>query len=204
MNSDAFFAPYNEAFYRVHHNSLHAPVYHRVAMALTDALHPQSVIDIGCGAGNLLAEMKIANPNVFVLGVEAPQQRQVITKSEPKIPLTDYRWYDLRTDRTAEGALFDLAISVEVAEHLPHSAMANYLRFLTESSDTLAFSAAKPGQGGVGHINERPFEDWSRALHGLGYDMDITTTQNIQRRLMGQLGRIWWYEYIAVFRRRRT
>ena len=51
---------------------------------------------------------------------------------------------------------FDLAMSMEVAEHLVPESSANFVRSLTRLSDIVLFSAAVPGQGGTNHINFHP------------------------------------------------
>ena len=53
------------------------------------------------------------------------------------------------------GRRFDLALCLEVAEHLPPSGATTLVKELTELASVVVFSAAIPGQGGVGHLNER-------------------------------------------------
>ena len=55
---------------------------------------------------------------------------------------------------------FDLAISMEVAEHLKESSADTFIQTLCSSANVVLFSAAHPGQGGDGHINEQPLEYW--------------------------------------------
>lgn len=58
------------------------------------------------------------------------------------------------------GRKFDLAMSLEVAEHLPPSAAETFVGSITLHSDIVLFSAAIPGQGGQDHLNEQWPEDW--------------------------------------------
>lgn len=50
---------------------------------------------------------------------------------------------------------FDLAVTVEVAEHLPSSRAQSFVADLVHLASAIAFSAAIPGLGGTKHINEQ-------------------------------------------------
>lgn len=58
------------------------------------------------------------------------------------------------------GRRFDLAQSLEVAEHLPRERAAIFVGNLVRHSSMILFSAAPPGQGGLNHINEQPYDYW--------------------------------------------
>ena len=58
---------------------------------------------------------------------------------------------------------FDLVVSLEVAEHLPSEAAANFVETLTKHGSIILFSAAVPGQVGTNHQNEQ----WPRYWDGL-------------------------------------
>jgi hypothetical protein len=64
----------------------------------------------------------------------------------------------------APGALnrrFDLVLSIEVAEHIPlerHEALFDFL--VARAGRWIVFSGARPGQGGHGHVAERPELEW--------------------------------------------
>jgi hypothetical protein len=59
------------------------------------------------------------------------------------------------------GRRFDIAQSLEVAEHLPSRAAEGFVASLVALSDFIVFGAAIPGQGGTGHINEQWHSYWS-------------------------------------------
>ncbi|WP_296680441.1 methyltransferase domain-containing protein [Novosphingobium sp.] len=61
------------------------------------------------------------------------------------------------------GRRFDLAVCLEVAEHVPASSAEVLVRSLCDLSDVIVFGAAIPFQGGFGHINEQ-WPSWWRAL----------------------------------------
>ena len=50
---------------------------------------------------------------------------------------------------------FDLALSLEVAEHLPPECGSEFVQTLTDLSSVILFSAAIPFQGGTDHLNEQ-------------------------------------------------
>ena len=69
---------------------------------------------------------------------------------------------------------FDLAICWELAEHLPPEAadtLTATLARYTRASGRLLFTAARPGQGGYGHVNEQPIEYWESRLRGRGFEL---------------------------------
>jgi hypothetical protein len=64
---------------------------------------------------------------------------------------------------------FDLAISLEVAEHLEGSSAVTFVNSITRLSDVIIFGAAFTAQGGVNHINEQPHTYWAQLFHDHGY-----------------------------------
>ena len=53
------------------------------------------------------------------------------------------------------------------------------LENITNNSDKVIFSAAVPGQGGIGHINCRPKIDWIKRFHQLGWVVDLDATNHL-------------------------
>ncbi|NBP85589.1 MAG: hypothetical protein EBU54_10560 [Mycobacteriaceae bacterium] len=70
-----------------------------------------------------------------------------------------------------------VGICLEVLEHIDDVHWRTVLDNITRHCDVLIFSAALPGQGGVGHINCRPKSDWQKRFATLGWhiDLDLTT-----------------------------
>ena len=64
---------------------------------------------------------------------------------------------------------YDLAISLEVAEHLSPSRSCGFIDDLTNLSDVVLFSAAIPMQGGTNHINEQPISYWANLFLERGF-----------------------------------
>jgi SAM-dependent methyltransferase len=124
-----------------------------VVPSLLDLVHPASVVDVGCGTGAWLSVLTASGVD-DVLGVDG----DFVDRSRLLIPSSRFVVADLR--RPFElGRTFDLALCLEVGEHLPVEAADLLVSQLTEIAPVVAFSAAIPGQGGVGHINEQ-WPDW--------------------------------------------
>ncbi|HUC38088.1 MAG TPA: hypothetical protein VMR97_13320 [Acidimicrobiales bacterium] len=64
---------------------------------------------------------------------------------------------------------YDLALCFEIAEHLPASRAESFVADLSRLAPIVAFSAAIPGQGGTGHLNEQWPEYWERLFSRVGY-----------------------------------
>jgi hypothetical protein len=64
---------------------------------------------------------------------------------------------------------FDLAVSLEVAEHLPPSRAESFVADLVNLAPIVLFSAAVPHQGGTRHINEQWQTYWAQKFSALGY-----------------------------------
>jgi hypothetical protein len=68
-----------------------------------------------------------------------------------------------------EDEKFDLAVSLEVAEHLPKKHSREFVRSLVRLAPVILFSAAIPFQGGVRHINEQWPQFWQDIFSEHGY-----------------------------------
>jgi len=121
-----------------------------------------SVVDVGCGVGTWLKAFK-ASGIKNILGMDG----DYVHREQLQIETTEFKPFDLR-ERLKITGRFDLAISLEVAEHLPPERAASFVRDLTLLADVVLFSAAIPFQGGTNHLNEQ----WQ------GYWRDLFKTQN--------------------------
>lgn len=122
-----------------------------------------SVVDFGTGRGSWLKaaiEMGAAD----VRGYDIPE----IDVAQRQFPAERFFPADLGQPIDIERR-FDLAISTEVAEHLPKEHAAIFVANIAQASDLVLFSAAIPYQGGAGHQNENWVEYWVRLFrpHGL-------------------------------------
>ncbi|WP_292290424.1 methyltransferase domain-containing protein [Marivita sp.] len=139
-----------------------------------DALDPKSLVDVGCGSG---AWAKAASDwgTDDVLGIDGPW----VAQETLRIPVENFVAADIGQP-LGLGRRFDLALCLEAAEHLPESAAETLVGNLTALSPVILFSAALPGQGGEGHVNEALPSYWCRHFEAKGY-----TCLDVLR------GRIW-------------
>ena len=121
---------------------------------LLEWIHPASVIDVGCGIGTWLAAFQECNITDLV-GIDG----DYVDREMLKIPKEKFQGMDL-TQPFQIARTFDLAISLEVAEHLPDASAAGFVASLVQLAPIIVFSAAVPGQGGVEHVNEQWPEYW--------------------------------------------
>ena len=127
----------------------------RVVVPLVNGLvQPGSVVDVGCGAGSWLAEFRrqgVADE----LGIDGHA-----AGVSPELAAGEYLEHDLSTPIPVSRR-FDLALSLEVAEHLPPSSGPGFVGELTRLAPAVLFAAAIPHQGGTGHLNERWPDYWA-------------------------------------------
>jgi len=126
-----------------------------IVRLLMDLVQPSSVIDVGCGVGAWLAEFGRAGVE-DALGVDGPY----VPRDMLQIPAEAFVEADL-SEAIGIDRQFDLAISLEVGEHLPPVRSEGFVSDLTSVAPVVAFSAAIPLQGGRNHINERWQGEWA-------------------------------------------
>jgi len=108
-----------------------------------------SVVDVGCGRGAWL-RVFLEHGASRVVGYDGAY----VDQSQLLIPRSSFRAADLSKPINVTER-FDLAVCLEVAEHLPRAAAGNLVQTLTTAAPAVLFSAALPGQGGANHINEQ-------------------------------------------------
>jgi SAM-dependent methyltransferase len=152
---------------------------------LREAFSIASVLDVGCGAGAWLLAHREAGVS-DLLGLDGDYL-------DPALLVIDKNRFRA-CDITAPfdlGRRFDLVECLEVAEHVPPALGAALIDNLTRHGDHILFSAAVPGQGGKGHINERPLGYWRDLLADRGYRaFDYLRAAVIDRPEVE-----WWYRY---------
>lgn len=160
---------------------------------IVETFAPKDVVDIGCGEGLFLTELHKAG--VQVVGCDISEAALTLSPKDFLIFQADAT-KPVRFNRT-----FDLCISVEIAEHIPTKYSKTLVQNVTRASDTVFFTAAYPGQGGVGHINEQPAEFWYKLFEAEGFALDEPLTMDLRKR-MEDAGVIFWlYKNLMIFRR---
>jgi SAM-dependent methyltransferase len=135
----------------------------RVIAEVLKILSPRSVVDVGCGLGTWLAEFQ-KQGITEVLGIDGDYVDAKHLAIDPSFFIAR----DLRRPLGLERK-FDLAISLEVAEHLPAECAEDFVKELASLAPVVVFSAAVPLQRGENHVNEQWPEYWARIFLGFGY-----------------------------------
>lgn len=125
----------------------------------------KTVIDFGCGTGEWLKIAKESCGIEHILGIDGEYVKEYLKISE-----NEFLAHDL-TKKLNLNIKYDLAISLEVAEHLPINSAKVYVQNLTEHADIILFSAAIPYQGGTSHMNEQYPSYWKVIFCEFGFSM---------------------------------
>lgn len=147
---------YDESFYELEGKVARAAA-EVVIPWLVDEYPIHTAIDIGSGTGEWAFICRVYGMIVWTVDHLVPEDLLISPGLHIDQDLNEsWQWH--RTD---------LAICLEVAEHLEPSVAGNLVTNLARA-DYILFSAATPGQPGVGHINCRPHEYWHElfALEG--------------------------------------
>jgi SAM-dependent methyltransferase len=153
-----------------------------IAPLVIDLIAPKRVIDVGCGTGSWLRVF--ANFGCDICGIDGGH----VPRELLEIPATCFMPRDLALPLHFADT-WDLAISLEVAEHLAPSSAETFVRGLAQLAPVLLFSAAIPNQGGRHHVNEQ----WP------SYWVDLFSQQAMLpidciRPLVWEDPRVaWWY-----------
>lgn len=139
------------------------------------------VLDIGCGNGayvDFLNERTRQGAN----GLEGtPSAHDKILCADLSKPF-EYKWY----------SAFSI-ISLEVGEHIPREHEQTFLDNLVKYADRkVILSWAIPGQGGLGHVNERSFEYIVRQMVKRGFALNADET--VQLRQAVATSSAWWFK----------
>ena len=136
-----------------------------VVPAVLKMVQPKSIIDVGCGLGTWLSVFHAHGVDT-ILGIDG----DYINRAKLLIPSTCFTPIDL-TKPFAIQQRFDLAVSLEVAEHLPVACASQFVESLCRVAPAILFSAAVPGQGGTHHVNEQWPEYWRQLFASQGFRM---------------------------------
>jgi len=170
---------------------------HRVLPVVFELSRVRSIVDVGCGTGAWLAaamELGVAD----VVGVDGAyvqrSQREIPAERFVEADLGGLTAAALGSHGAVGGRRFDLAMSLEVAEHLSEAAAAGFVSLLTSLAPMVLFSAAIPFQGGVGHQNEQFPSWWARHFASRGYvPLDV-----IRDRVWDDPSVEWWYRQNTI------
>jgi SAM-dependent methyltransferase len=186
------------------YNPLRMRMFHRYArrdatpvMNALQATFPslRAYADVGCGSGAYAAEA--TRRGLRVVGCEKSRVGRVIARRQG----VDCQPFDLTRSTPAKlEPGIELTYCFEVAEHLPIDLGDRLVEFLAGAAPVCVFTAAQPGQGGSGHINERPREYWHERFlrHGLEPDQRLTARLVDEFAAAGVQAR-WLFDNLTVY-----
>lgn len=178
---------YGEEFFSRNSSSQSAK---EVLPMVLDLIKPQSICDVGCGTGTWL---KAAQEITGINGSEIVGFDFEVPNKYLLIEVAQYHNVDLSQPMRYER-MFDLCISLEVAEHLPESSADIFVETLTSLAPVILFSAAIPGQFGDNHVNEQWPSYWEERFKKLGfYGFDV-----LRQKFWNNDNVTWWYRQNMV------
>lgn len=155
---------------------------------MMEEIAPRSVVDVGCGLGAWLAVF--AEHGVHdVVGLDGPWVDQKLLE----IDAAAFRVADL-AEPLDLGRRFDLALCLEAAHLLEPPSAERLVLSLTSLSDVVVFSAAIPGQGGLGHVNEQ----WPGFWAELFAEHSYVATDPFRLRVWEDPDVKWWFAQNTV------
>jgi SAM-dependent methyltransferase len=140
-------------------------------------------LDVGAGSGAFSAEARRRGKRV-VACEHSPFGRAIA-----RMQRVDSRPFDLERQPPADVEQADVALCLEVAEHVPPEMGDQLIEFLTDHAGNIVFSAAHPGQGGTGHINEQWADYWAALFAERGY----VAIDAIRPQIWQDGAICWWY-----------
>jgi 2-polyprenyl-3-methyl-5-hydroxy-6-metoxy-1,4-benzoquinol methylase len=132
----------------------------------------ESVFDVGCGMGIYLNEF--ARIGKDVLGCEF---------SADALALSQKKYTIFQADATKPITLnrnYDLLICFEVAEHICKRFSKQLVSNCVNNGERILFTAAPVGQGGVGHINEQPYQFWINLFEAAGFSLNTDLSEQMK------------------------
>jgi methyltransferase family protein len=146
------------------------------------------IIDFGCKHGEWLSVFQKFGVS-DVEGLDCLDRMELLLVDRGNFRRVDFRQPFEILER------FDLAVCLEVAEHLPPATGEPLVATLTRVAPVVLFSAAVCLQGGNEHLNERPRDYWKQLFARHGF-----TRIDCLRPLIWQDARVaWWYRQNMFF-----
>ena len=168
-------------------------MFHRLAVETAPAIvsgilrrlpNTQRVVDLGAGTGAHVSAFQ--QRGLACTGYEYSATAREIAAERLGVRIEPF---DLTEAEPWDGVRYDLALSLEVGEHLSPELGDKLVATCVAAAPHVLFSAAPPGQGGQGHINEQPKAYWIERFAQHGYRLDEAETAALVTDLRRELVR---------------
>jgi SAM-dependent methyltransferase len=162
----------------------------RILPLVFDVVKPASVIDVGCGTGTWLAEALRLGATI-VAGLDGDH----VDRDQLEIPSCAFAAADLSASLTFRPRhRYDLALCLEVAEHLPARQGYDLVGALCRLSPCVLFSAAIPRQPGNGHQHCR----WQSYWAAMFARHDYEAIDCVRHVVWDDPKVSWWYRQNVI------
>jgi hypothetical protein len=146
----------------------------------------RSAVDIGCGTGHFVHALR--GHGIDARGFEHSVYARRLASSRLGLSIGPL---DLKDEAPTLPSVH-LSMSLEVAEHLPPAMGDKLVGLLVKAAPMVIFSAAQPGQGGMGHVNEQPLWYWCAAFNKHRYSLEEEQSERLRIRLRETAPRTPW------------
>jgi SAM-dependent methyltransferase len=148
------------------------------------------ILDVGCGPGIYVEAMR--DTGLIAFGVD----------NDPRLVETEFLFRDDVADPQTLTIDADIVLSLEVGEHIPAEKANAYISFIADvDPEIIYFSAARPGQGGEGHINLQAKAYWVEKFYAAGYWLDPDATDAWLDWIRGGYHLGWLTQNGLIFKR---
>jgi SAM-dependent methyltransferase len=149
------------------------PFAERLASWIKTEINPKKVLDIGCGPGIFV--YPLIKEGVDARGIDIDSR----VFNKPHLQFKSL--FELDTDPLDPATdISDLVVCLEVAEHIEEEKADQVVEKVAGcTGSTLIWTAAHPGQGGIGHINCQNKEYWAEKLEKQGLVRNLEKEQKL-------------------------
>lgn len=181
---------YGHDFYKDRHKSTVYSAKTVIPLVLQAIPQVRSAIDFGCGVGTWLSVLKELGAEE-VRGLDGSWvERDLLEIAKEEFHETNFE------SKITLDKKYDLAMTLEVAEHISQEKAPEFVESLTSASDFVLFSAAIPLQGGSGHVNEQWQDYWAKLFLEKGYvPVDLVRRQIWEDRNIP----IWYRQNMLMY-----
>lgn len=161
----------------------------RLAQWIDQTFEPMEVLDVGCGPGIYVKAMNDEGINAVGIDIDSRIKNRENVFQESLF----------ETKRKSE-----LVLCLEVAEHINSDLSDQIVESIIgtiKPGGALIWSAAHPGQGGVGHINCQPKEFWEDKFLTKGLVRNLTLEKLMIEYIKSDYHMGWFAQNAMIFER---
>lgn len=164
-----------------------------LAEVITQLYQPRSVVDLGCATGLYLEPFMCR-----VTGLDF--SKAAFDERVLRIAPQDCILFDL-TNANFHPMKHDVAICLEVVEHIGSEHADTLVENICRASDTIIMTAAPPGQAGLNHVNCQPQGYWEEKFAAHGFKRDYYDEYQLAFKVWQVRHTLWLVRNLMVFKR---